>query len=349
MNSEQNVVYFIGAGFSAPFGLPVMSNFIDKARDLYFSDTTKYKELKPTLELIQKYSNVLTSMNVNLFNIEDLLSILSMGFHTDVEQDRIKLDQMESFIKTVIEKYTSDQALHGIVKFSRHISNAKLSQRQQSVATSGQQLPYYIYDGKYQKDINYGVISLNYDRLIEIGLNYWFSKYDEMIKRIDTKKEFDPNCFQIIKSIDDIGLPIAKLHGTVDGDIVPPTWEKTAKNEIRNEWILARQLLENATHLIFLGYSLPITDNYIKYLLAQSFIKNEKLKLISVITLDSDGYTHQRYNNLFGNFRNFMFHNNNIHTFFDLVDHTILKSDYYNYDNFNNDIISIQSKKSSVG
>lgn len=252
MNSEQNVVYFIGAGFSAPFGLPVMSNFIDKARDLYFSDTTKYKELKPTLELIQKYSNVLTSMNVNLFNIEDLLSILSMGFHTDVEQDRIKLDQMESFIKTVIEKYTSDQALHGIVKFSRHISNAKLSQRQQSVATSGQQLPYYIYDGKYQKDINYGVISLNYDRLIEIGLNYWFSKYDEMIKRIDTKKEFDPNCFQIIKSIDDIGLPIAKLHGTVDGDIVPPTWEKTAKNEIRNEWILARQLLENATHLIFL-------------------------------------------------------------------------------------------------
>jgi len=28
----QNIVYILGAGFSMPFGLPIMSNFIDKAQ-----------------------------------------------------------------------------------------------------------------------------------------------------------------------------------------------------------------------------------------------------------------------------------------------------------------------------
>jgi hypothetical protein len=34
----KNVVYVLGAGFSAYAGLPVMSNFIEKAKDIYFSD-----------------------------------------------------------------------------------------------------------------------------------------------------------------------------------------------------------------------------------------------------------------------------------------------------------------------
>jgi len=29
------VVYFLGAGFSAPLGLPVTSNFIVKSKDMY--------------------------------------------------------------------------------------------------------------------------------------------------------------------------------------------------------------------------------------------------------------------------------------------------------------------------
>lgn len=39
----EKVVYILGAGFSAPLGLPVMSNFLVKSKDLYFSDTEKYK------------------------------------------------------------------------------------------------------------------------------------------------------------------------------------------------------------------------------------------------------------------------------------------------------------------
>ncbi|MFC1896563.1 hypothetical protein ACFL0Q_07900 [Thermodesulfobacteriota bacterium] len=49
----ENILYFIGAGFSAPFGLSVMSNFLEKARDMYFSDTQGYKFLAPVFEEIQ--------------------------------------------------------------------------------------------------------------------------------------------------------------------------------------------------------------------------------------------------------------------------------------------------------
>jgi len=34
----EKVVYLLGAGFSAPLGLPVMSNFLEKSKDIYFAD-----------------------------------------------------------------------------------------------------------------------------------------------------------------------------------------------------------------------------------------------------------------------------------------------------------------------
>ncbi len=40
------VVYLFGAGFSAPLGLPVMSNFLMKSMDLYVSDPERYRTFK---------------------------------------------------------------------------------------------------------------------------------------------------------------------------------------------------------------------------------------------------------------------------------------------------------------
>ena len=37
MNKKQNIVFILGAGFSAHYIIPVMGNFISKAKDLYFS------------------------------------------------------------------------------------------------------------------------------------------------------------------------------------------------------------------------------------------------------------------------------------------------------------------------
>ena len=97
MIKSQNVVFFLGAGFSAPFGLPVMSNFIDKARDLYFSDPDNYKSVGETLKLITKYSSVKNYFNINLHNIEDLLSIAYM--ESAITKESSSMELVTDFIK----------------------------------------------------------------------------------------------------------------------------------------------------------------------------------------------------------------------------------------------------------
>ena len=42
--SNENVVYILGAGFSAQFGLPLMNNFLEKSKDMYaIKDEVNYK------------------------------------------------------------------------------------------------------------------------------------------------------------------------------------------------------------------------------------------------------------------------------------------------------------------
>ena len=44
----------MGAGFSAPAGLPVMSNFLLKSKDLYFKDQTRYKHFEEVFKKIDQ-------------------------------------------------------------------------------------------------------------------------------------------------------------------------------------------------------------------------------------------------------------------------------------------------------
>ena len=62
----KNVVYFIGAGFSVPAGLPVISNFLFRARDQYFSDPHKYSYFKVVFEYIDSLSKAKNFINVDL-------------------------------------------------------------------------------------------------------------------------------------------------------------------------------------------------------------------------------------------------------------------------------------------
>lgn len=74
-----NVVYILGAGFSAPLGLPVMSNFISMAKDLYAQDKKRYAHFGKVLKSIrEKLAYVDYIYHSNLDDIEDILSILVM-------------------------------------------------------------------------------------------------------------------------------------------------------------------------------------------------------------------------------------------------------------------------------
>jgi len=47
----ENVVYILGAGFSAPLSLAVISNFLMKSKDMYFSDPERFQHFQRYLIL----------------------------------------------------------------------------------------------------------------------------------------------------------------------------------------------------------------------------------------------------------------------------------------------------------
>jgi hypothetical protein len=72
-------------------------------------------------------------------------------------------------------------------------------------------------------------------------------------------------------------------------------------------WNLAFKLLAAANHIRIIGYSLPVADSYVKYLLRGAAIESQHLKRIDVLCLDdSKRSTHQRYSD-FIDFQNFRF------------------------------------------
>jgi hypothetical protein len=114
-------------------------------------------------------------------------------------------------------------------------------------------------------------------------------------------------------------LSIAKLHGSIDkGNIVPPTWNKTNNPEIIPAWKRAYQLLAQANHIRIIGYSLPIADTYVKYLLKSAVVSSEHLKMIDVICLDPDGSVKARYDD-FISFRYYQFFDRSAEQYLEIV------------------------------
>ena len=100
----ENIVYIIGAGFSAPLGVPVMSNFIEKSKDMYNTEPEKYKSFKKVFDIIKRHSMAKSYVNCDLLNIEELLSILEMEKQTRSASKN--LQSYKDYLKKVIDFYT---------------------------------------------------------------------------------------------------------------------------------------------------------------------------------------------------------------------------------------------------
>jgi len=100
-----NIVYILGAGFSAPLGLPVVSNFLERAKDLYQNNKDKYRHFERVFQGIKKMGYIPKYYESNLDNIEEVLSILEMErLCGNVSQQ--ETDDFIRFIRDVIEDFT---------------------------------------------------------------------------------------------------------------------------------------------------------------------------------------------------------------------------------------------------
>jgi hypothetical protein len=296
------VVYFLGAGFSAPLGLPVTSNFLVKSKDMFAADPQRYSHFAEVFKTIKELSIIKNYYNADLFNIEEILSILDMGEHLEGR----KLGEVFlRYITDVIQYYTPEIEPHprrwqsnwydaafgtndtwnNYGAFIGSLLNLRLSRTEahssyKAIAVRKTQEP----------AAHYSIITLNYDLVPEVICNFINSNFAQtqggrrvsFIDRTPCEDPFAPS--------------LSKLHGSIDKrNIVPPTWNKSSNPDIVPAWKLAYELLAQANHIRIIGYSLPIADAYVKYLLKSAVVSNEHLKLIDVICLDPDGSVKARY------------------------------------------------------
>lgn len=339
----EHVVYLLGAGFSAPLGIPVMSDFLSKSKDMHSLEPTKYPHFQEVFKTIKDMSVAKNYYNADLFNIEEILSVLEMQQYLNGIGNS---DIFKQYIVDVITHYTPMVEAVDTSKFSSgwkaqlfgnerpwyyygyfiaSILSLRFELRNIMYPQSSASVEGWFYSKSNRPNVSYSIVTLNYDML--------FEKVRDQItsaKTYHTENQIDLSYNYQSDSIEDGKCSIAKLHGSVEPpSVILPTWKKGGDTGVLPAWKLAHKLLERANHIRILGYSLPTSDSYVRYLLKSAVLSAEHIKSIDIICLDPDGEVKRRYDEFmaFGRYR---FKNADISTY--------LKDNFYIYQDILNDV-----------
>lgn len=276
----EKTLFILGAGFSKPLGLPVIADFLQLSKDMFQNDPVRYAKFNEIFQHIRQMGMAQSYVNVDLDNIEEILSVLEMDALTKNEE--VLVEKFKAYIGEVIRDSTppisitcpprrnvgfagdnqepvryyignqheDDPAVY--LAFVASLFNVSLMwAKPESGNAETPVLPTW---RTYNQTSCYGIISLNYDMVLEMSVD-----------AINAKLSQSPNkaeigfSHSIPKTIDELYKPnhvhLAKLHGSVhDNSIIPPTWNKYQSTAVKNAWSLARRLIAGANHIVFLGY-----------------------------------------------------------------------------------------------
>ena len=181
----ERVVYILGAGFSAPLGIPVMSNFLEKSKDQFSRDPDQHQHFSRVFDAIDELSVIKHYYeSEQLFNIEEVLSLLDM---TQQLEDSDLGDLFKGYISDVVEEYTpsfvsdvgpatADGSPATIVATSHGDYAAfvacLLGLRIEKVADS----TFLSWKKLSNPSVRYDVISFNYDRVLELLCSFLRSR-----------------------------------------------------------------------------------------------------------------------------------------------------------------------------
>ena len=123
-------------------------------------------------------------------------------------------------------------------------------------------------------------------------------------------EEYFKNHSALINNKKYVNLPISSQLGEFkyEGNfvkpepiIVPPTWNKTSQQlQLSNVWARAAEELGESENIIIIGYSLPESDYFFKYLFSLGSVGNTVLERFWVFDPDNSGGVKKRFQNLLG-------------------------------------------------
>lgn len=300
-----NCVLFLGAGFSKPFGFPVMRSFFQYVENCpRFSDAEK-QELRKLRTHARKVSSMLAGPQDDLEHILSLqvMSAGATGLPNKGTDDRFR--HLCEFLARVyagpLDFQTCIPALRGAVK--RLLST-------------------------YSNKKSLTLITTNYDVLCEYG--FWLNQHPVSLA-LDDYSPMGGREGHLYRKNSTIRL--CKLHGSVNWQceerlqpivvddrlhecgvfeddetrvfqvpqvncddldyvplIAPPTYFKLDPHpQMNSTWEYARRAIVNAEHIAFVGYSFPDSDVHMRYFLASAIYDNENCPTVSLVGPDASG------------------------------------------------------------
>lgn len=305
-NNDKNV-YILGAGFSKNAGLPLQDDFLVVAKEVFFSDTAKYKHF----ESVFKYQDTMTKMkkylSYPLLNLEHLFNLIEMNIYYSEDNDihNVKNDFVRLIRDVLIDRtpipffhnasggMSTNTTYNDYDKFLRlfYNNNTPFTIRQDSIITFNYDLVLEaaasIYNDKIRRNnntrrlIKFNQMKKDSDIKTDTIGNF-FKKNDCITYKPEIQFGNDQDCITFIKLHGSINWTLSSDDSTF---IIPPTWNKSDPR-IKSLWNCAYKELIEAKRIIVIGYSFPETDVYVKSLLALAINENKILNNIIFVNPD---------------------------------------------------------------
>lgn len=330
-------VYILGAGASVESGAPLMNNFLDVAEDLLRQGAfdTDGDKINLVFDLISELQIVHSKAQLDINNIESLFGAIEMGIilgrmtEKSSTVGKYKEALMSLISKTLVKSmafpFVMKPGVTNIPAFSSSKSYnlfvdliAEMNVLNSSVLTFNYDLGMDLALAFKNLKIDYGLRNKDAGfKLLKLhGSINWYTNGNDSKKEIkylsieDTSRYVQQIYYlRNYKPGVDYTFDInnyLNLHGANESQdlelvIVPPTWNKTEYHgQLANVWGVAADELSKAKNIYILGYSLPESDSFFRYLFALGTISKSRVRNIIVYNPDSTGETEARFRRLLG-------------------------------------------------
>jgi hypothetical protein len=329
-------VFILGAGASAKAGVPLMNDFLDKARTLW-------KEGKVSKEDEEHFENVFKGISslqqihsksqLDINNLESVFATFEManrlnkmpGFNEEEIPALVK--SMRRLIVVTIEKSLKFPVSNGNLKVPEPYDQfASILKKLKSNAIPPQEISILTFNYDLATDYALQYYNLGFDyclpnsmkseadriKLLKLhgSLNWGITKEHENIrpwelqKFLSTKTYLSHNKYALVtpgsdfKTYENDSLNLEYKDEPV---IIPPTWNKSSfHSDLEKVWTEAANQLEQAENLFIIGFSLPETDIFFRHLYALGTAGNIPFNRFWVFDPDKKGIVKERYENLLG-------------------------------------------------
>jgi len=329
-------VFILGAGASAKAGVPLMNNFLDKARTLWKEGKINKEDeehFKNVFRGISSLQRIHSKSQLDINNLESVFATFEManrlnkmpGFEKEEIPALVK--SMRTLIVVTIEKSLKFPVSNGNLKVPEPYEQfASLLKKLKSKAIPSQEISILTFNYDLATDHALQSHNLGCDyclpnsmkseadriKLLKLhgSLNWGITQEHENIRPwelkefLSTKNYLSHNKYGLLtpgsefKSYKNDNLDLEYKDEPV---IIPPTWNKSSfHSDLEKVWTEAASQLEQAENLFVIGFSLPETDIFFRHLYALGTVGDVPFNKFWVFDPDENGIVKERYKNLLG-------------------------------------------------